>query len=222
MADLSHTERLAAIASIQDSLRRSLYNLVSRNQAPMSRDDAATALGMSRSTAAFHLDRLVESGLLTAHFARTSGRSGPGAGRPAKLYEKASAEISVTIPERHYDLMGDLLAEAIEAAERTSEPARSSLSRVAHERGAELGARHQTIDELLMRVGYEPRPTPDGGVELANCPFHSLVSRHTELVCEANVALLSGAALAVNEAKRTVEFSPEAGHCCVRLQPIAH
>src|SRR5688572_29909878 len=105
MAELSHHERLAAIASIQDSLRRTLFDVVSRSVEPMSRAEAADATGMSRSTAAFHLDRLVESGLLSAHFARRSGRGGPGAGRPAKLYQRTAGEISVTVPERHYYLM---------------------------------------------------------------------------------------------------------------------
>lgn len=219
MADQSQAERLSAIASIQDSLRRSLFDLVSRSEQPMSRDDAAEALGMPRSTAAFHLDRLVESGLLSVEFSRRSGRTGPGAGRPAKLYRRTVSEVSVSVPERHYDLIGDVLAEAIEHADETGTSPRASLADVARARGRLLAEGSGSIDSTLIAVGYEPEPAADGTIELANCPFHLLASRHTSIVCQANLALLEGA----TEASETyrAEYAPEAPHCCVRLIPIA-
>src|SRR5947209_1403345 len=109
-------ERDLAVGAAADPTTRSLFDLVSRSATALGRDAAAAALGIPRATAAFHLDRLVEAGLLTTEFRRLSGRTGPGAGRPAKLYRRAELEVSVSLPERRYDLAGELLSTAIEEA----------------------------------------------------------------------------------------------------------
>jgi len=221
MSEQSQADAVAAVASIQDPLRRSLFDFVARSAEAVGRDDAAAALGIARGTAAFHLDRLVEAGVLVAEFKRRSGRSGPGAGRPAKLYRPATAEILVSIPERHYDLVGDLLASAIEEADRSGEPAREALARVATEYGRRAGAGAESFQAVLESIGYEPRPDPDGGTVLANCPFHRLATSHTALVCQANLGLLRGAAEGANDREHEITLDPGEGRCCVRLRPRA-
>src|SRR5918993_4675005 len=116
--------QVAGIAALADPVRRDLYRYVSAQPAPVSRDEASEALGIARHAAKFHLDKLAEEGLLDTSFKRLSKRRGPGAGRPTKLYARSSRQLSVILPERRYDLAGQLLATAIEdAAAQGSTPA---------------------------------------------------------------------------------------------------
>src|SRR6476659_546766 len=135
------TADVAAVAALAEPTRRRLYDHVARSAAPVSRDDASAATGVPRATAAFHLDRLVDDGLLEVQFQRLSGRTGPGAGRPAKLYRRAECTVSVSLPERRYDLAGALLASALDEAEASGEAPRRVLERSARRRGVELAER---------------------------------------------------------------------------------
>jgi predicted ArsR family transcriptional regulator len=226
-------ERIAEIASLAEPRRRALYRFVT-GRGSASKDDAAAALGLARSVAAFHLDRLVRDGLLTAEFRRLSGRQGPGAGRPAKLYRRAEGEVSVSLPARHYDLAAELLASAVEGARAPGRTVDDALRRSAAARGRELGERAHgragsrptraaLLDAALAVLedeGYEPRPA-DGEIVLANCPFHALVDQHRDLVCGMNRDLLSGLADAVGDELLAARLAPSEGHCCVRLTGAA-
>ena len=216
---------VAAVAALAEPTRRRLYDHVVREPAPVSRDEAAAALGVPRGTTAFHLDRLVADGLLDVHYERRTGRTGPGAGRPAKLYRRAACSVAVSLPERRYDLAGELLAGALEEAESSGELPRTVLERRARRRGRELGS--EVADEgaepvlrLLEEHGFEPRPE-DGAVALANCPFHALAQQHTALVCGMNLRLLEGVLEEVGGAGLAARLAPSAGRCCVRLEPVA-
>ena len=212
------TDQISAVASISDPQRRALYEYVSRADGAVSRDEAAQELGIPRSTAAFHLDRLVDDGVLATDFKRLSGKTGPGAGRPSKLYQRAGGEISVSIPPRRYELAGNLLAAAVEEADRTGEPVRRVLATISAATGRELGASAGSLDAALEACGYEPRDDGNGGMVLTNCPFHKLATNHTDVICHANVALLQGVADGASETERTVEFvEPADGCCCVRV-----
>jgi predicted ArsR family transcriptional regulator len=213
---------VAAVAALAEPTRRRVYDFVVRQSDPVSRDDAVAALGLPRATAAFHLDRLVADGLLVAGFARRSGRSGPGAGRPAKLYERAECSVVVSLPERSYDLAGELLADAVVEAEATGESPSEALGRRARERGRELGEQAGTGESAALRVleeqGYEPRADGDA-VVLANCPFHTLAQRQTELVCGMNLRLLEGVLEGVGEEAMAARLCPAEGLCCIRFEP---
>lgn len=208
------TNRLAAIAALGDPVRRRLYRLAAER--PIGRDEAADAVGIPRSTAAFHLDRLADEGLVTVSYRRLSGRSGPGAGRPSKLYAAASVDVVGSIPERHYELAGDLLASAIERADADGVPVRDALDAQARATGAAIGAEAGDLDAALVRCGFEPTGDGEGGVLLQNCPFHALASSHTALVCTANVALVRGIADGAGDPRSAV-LAPREGHCCVRV-----
>ena len=214
--------QVAAVAALAEPTRRRLYEHVARSPHPLSRDDVAGALGIGRPTTAFHLDRLVADGLLDVHYERRSGRTGPGAGRPAKLYRRAACTVSVSLPERHYDLAGDLLAGALTEAEASGEPPRAVLVRRAYERGRELGAGAAPVGgrEAALLVlednGFEPR-VEDGGIALANCPFHVLAHQYTELVCGMNLRLISGVLDGVGTPGLVARLQPTSGMCCVRL-----
>ncbi|WP_104081184.1 metalloregulator ArsR/SmtB family transcription factor [Cryobacterium sp. Y11] len=217
MNEQSQSDDISAIASLSDPLRRSLFDLVSQSAVPMGRDEAAEALGVPRGTVAFHLERLARCGLLDTEFQRRTGRTGPGAGRPAKLYRRAANEIVVSVPGRHYALAGELLISAIEQSDRTGKPAQESLTQVSVEHGHTLGMSAGSLDAVLQSTGYEPQDDGDGGLLLHNCPFNQLTKSHTETICAANLALLVGVAEGAGERARKVHFAPRDGYCCVRI-----
>jgi predicted ArsR family transcriptional regulator len=220
--------QVAAVAALAEPTRRRLYEYVVRRPQPVSRDEVAGALDVPRPTAAFHLDRLVADGLLDVHYERRTGRSGPGAGRPAKLYRRSEASVAVSLPERRYDLAGELLASAVADSERSGERPGAALERAARRRGRTLGETARaagedgrgTVLRVLEEQGFEPRlEGPE--VVLANCPFHTLAREHTELVCGMNLHLLEGVLEGVPASGLTALLRPQAGACCVRLEPSA-
>jgi len=210
---------LSAAGSLADPLRRRLYDLVVASEQPVGRDEAAAATGASRSVTAYHLDQLVADGLLDTSYARRDGRTGPGAGRPAKLYRPAPGEVVVQLPPRDDALVADLLASAIEAD--GGEGARAALRTVARRYGERVGQELADEDLLaaLARRGYAPVQDPDG-VRLRNCPFHHLVGDHVELVCGLNEALLAAVVTAAGSPYEAV-LRPQPGRCCVVLRPSA-
>ena len=204
-------------------MRRRLYEFVRATAAPTSREQAARALGISRTLAAYHLDKLVESGLLTTEFRRAEGRTGPGAGRPAKLYSPAAQEIVVTVPARDYAFAADLLAEALEGA--TSAGARDELRSTAHRRGVDEGkslreaTRRQDLVAILTQRGYEPYEDEDedGMIRLRNCPFDRLAGEHREIVCGMNEAFTQGLLEGLGRDDVVAALDPAPGRCCVAI-----
>jgi predicted ArsR family transcriptional regulator len=212
---------VSAVAALDEPTRRRLYDHVVRQQGPVSRDEAAAALGLARQTAAFHLDRLADEALLDVVYERRSGRTGPGAGRPAKLYKRSAKQVTVSLPERNYELAGRLLAQALEESEATGEPVRAVLHRKAHHLGARLaGQGGPDVFELLERYGFEPRHDGDA-IVLGNCPFHALAREHTQTVCGMNLHLLRGVLEGLEDSSRHACLAPSPGHCCVRLEPAS-
>ena len=212
------TRDLQAVGALSDPARHALYAYVAAQDRPVSRDEAAIGTGMKRATAAFHLDRLVADGLLEAGYARLSGRTGPGAGRPAKLYARSGRDISVSLPPRRYDLAGDVLACAVEESQHSGEPVAEALARAAWQAGRRLVTPGSSLPSVLARAGYEPRQAAGGDITLANCPFHELVRRHPELVCQLNLHLLRGLLAALGSTSQA-RLAPTPGHCCVTISP---
>lgn len=218
-------DRLAAAAALNEPLRRKLYFFVVSDEGGATRDHAAEALGLARSVAAFHLDKLVDAGLLEADFRRPPGRRGPGAGRPAKYYRRAADELSVTVPERRYELSARLLAEAVERAETDARPVAQTLGDVAREEGRRIAAEidspggwsTERLLDVLADQGYEPRCDGET-ITLRNCPFHALAAEHRGLVCGMNLELLSGLAEVGGLPREQVHQDPVPDRCCVTLQ----
>jgi predicted ArsR family transcriptional regulator len=223
--DVPLTDPVAAVAALSEPTRRRLYEYVARHPAPVGRDDVAAALQIPRATAVFHLDKLVEEDLLTVTHERRTGRSGPGAGRPAKLYRRSTRQVSVSLPERRYDLAGQLLAGALEEADQSGESPRAILDRRAYRLGVELGESTQAGHEadavlaVLEAQGFEPRVQEDTQVLLENCPFHTLARAHTQTVCGMNLNLVTGLLSGLGNTRLLARLDPRPGHCCVRLEP---
>jgi predicted ArsR family transcriptional regulator len=208
---------LDALGALGDPVRRSLYRLASESAEPLTRDAAAEALGIPRSTVAFHLGRLVEAGVLEVDSRRPAGRSGPGAGRPAHVYTPAADELIGSLPERHYELAGELLAAAADRADADGTTVRRALGQVARRAGARLGAASADLEDALRTCGYDPHDDGSGGLTLENCPFHTLAQRYTDLICTANLSLVEGMAAGVGD-ERTPVLEPRPGRCCVAIR----
>ncbi|WP_149261776.1 metalloregulator ArsR/SmtB family transcription factor [Actinomadura sp. K4S16] len=221
-------QNVAGIGALAEPVRRALYLYVCAQAAPVSRDEAAEAVGVPRHQAKFHLDRLEAEGLLEADYARLTGRTGPGAGRTSKRYRRTSHDIAVSLPDRRYELAGRLMAEAITESARTGAPVLDTLHRVAAAHGMAIGsavadgARTPPAEALdaalgaLAEYGYEPRREGDRAV-MANCPFHALARTHTELVCHMNHALINGLIDAVGAHEFEASLDPGEDRCCVTL-----
>lgn len=224
---------VAGIGALADPVRRQLYLYVCAQPAAVGRDEAAEALGIAHHKAKFHLDRLEAEGLLETDYARLTGRSGPGAGRPAKLYRRADRDIAVSLPDREYELAGQIMADAIATSIRTGGSVAETLKSAAAAHGRALGASVDVSEaddalaiatRVLAEHGYEPRVDNSGAAErviMANCPFHSLAHTHTELVCEMNHALISGLTDAIAPERICASLEPAAGRCCVVLTEAA-
>jgi len=212
---------LASLSSLDDPVRRRLYEVVTRQPGPVSRDEAASAAGIGRALAVYHLDKLVESGLLTASYSRPPGRSGPGAGRPAKLYARSGREFAVTVPPREYELAARLLVEAVETD--PTERSRAALAGAARRLGSELGSAYRPsgaerdVEGLLTQQGYEPCRGGDGVIRLRNCPFHQLAEQHRAVVCGMNLALVEGMCAGLGADGWHAALDPRPDYCCVAI-----
>lgn len=213
---MAKADAVGAVAALHDPARAAIYELLAAHADPVSRDQVARALELPRSTAAFHLDRLAASGLVIVAYLKPAGRSGPGSGRPAKYYTLAPDELSVSLPDRHYDLMGGLLASAIESSARREVPVLDALQDAAREAGRATGDAAGAFETVLEESGYHPLPTDDG-IVMMNCPFHRLAATHTDVVCAANHAFLCGVAETTGRDPSDVVLDPGAGRCCVRV-----
>ena len=221
--DVSNTEpgdQLERLGVLAEPVRRRLYDHVAAQAGPVDRDAAARAVGIGRPLAAFHLDRLVTAGLLEVEFHRRSGRTGPGAGRPAKFYRRAAAsQVDVSLPPRRYSLAAEILADGIDRAhdaEATS--AVLASARRAGEGIAAAAPGKTGVDALLSALvanGYEPTADDDGTIRLRNCPFHALVDRHRSLTCSMNLALLDSVAGHLTGTGLSARAQPADGYCCV-------
>jgi predicted ArsR family transcriptional regulator len=234
--------RIAALASLGDETRRKLFDFVVAAEDAVGRDHAAGALGLARSTASFHLDRLVQDGLLAVEFRKLGGREGPGSGRPAKLYRAAVQEVAASVPDRNYDLAAELLLAAVEASAADGTPAREALLRSAYARGetagqaageaagAAAGAAAENFAELLAAEGYRPESDGAGGLVLLNCPFHRLAAGHAGVVCAMNGAFLNGVAAGCGMPPDRIEAldledlrasgAAQRGQCCARIKGL--
>ena len=226
---------IRAAAALDDDTRQRIYAFVRAEARPVTREEVALRVGISRKLAAFHLDKLLERGLLAAHYARPPGRSGPGAGRSSKMYQPSDLEIEISIPERRYDFLGEILVDAIERGGR-GESSRLAATRVAQERGHALGAgvrrrktvrpagRERTLSvaaTVLQEQGFEPLRVAPDEIALRNCPFRTLAQQAPDLVCEMNRAFLEGflAGLGSTAVDAVLTRRPDA--CCVSLKASA-
>lgn len=227
--------QIEGVALLRDPVRRRLYDYVGL-AGEVSRDQAAHEVGIRRALAAFHLDRLVAEGLLDIEYRRLSGKTGPGAGRPAKLYRRSERQLEVTLPARRYELAARLFADALDQPD--GRDPRQRLSESARDLGRSIGAQSRLAAgredgeraegesqaaleraiEVISDYGFEPYQE-NGVVYLRNCPFHALAQDHRELVCGMNLAMLEGLISGLDTDNVDPRLEPAPGRCCVTLHP---
>ena len=223
---MSDPDPIHAIATLGDDVRRRLYDVARTAGGPVSRDEAADAVGISRKLAAFHLDKLVEAGLLKSCF-----RSA-GVGRPPKVYSPSETAIQVSIPARRYEVLADILTQAV-LTEDEHGSAKSAAAGAAHRRGSAAGSAMRerlrpgrlgaeraltVIEEILSDYGFEPGRVGHGCVRLRNCPFDPLAREMPDLVCQLNHAFVRGVVEGLQATKVDAVLAPAAGECCVELR----
>jgi predicted ArsR family transcriptional regulator len=228
--ELSMDAAITAVAALGDDLRRGMYDFIRSMSRPVTREQAAEAVGISTKLAAFHLDKLVGAGLLRSYYARAGGRR--TVGRTPKVYEPIEQDVRISLPERQHGFLAEILVDAA-ASQRPTESTREAIERVAREHGqaaataagtqrrpGRLGAeRAITISEgLLSERGYQPERVGPGDLRLRNCPFHPLAAREPELVCGLNHALLSGLLEGLDAPSVSAVLEPSPDACCVRLR----
>jgi predicted ArsR family transcriptional regulator len=227
---------IEALGALSDPVRRRLYEYVAGRHEAVGRDDAAAAMQIGRPLAAFHLDRLARDGLLDVEFRRLNGRSGPGAGRPSKLYRRSRRELSVSLPARRYGVAAELFATVLDAE---GEAAGGAIRAAGHEYGLGLAraaramapgkskrspvqaAAQTELLAVLAEVGFEPDVDATGTIRLRNCPFDALVPEHRQLTCGMNLAVLEGVADGLGSRTLAPVRRTEPGYCCVAFDPVA-
>ena len=225
---MATSDPVATISLLGEPVRRRLYEYVVQEPGPVSREQAAKAVGVKRSLAAFHLDKLAEEGLLDVEFKRLSGRKGPGAGRPAKLYKKPAQSIEVSLPHREYGLAARLFAQALS----NNHPSRDAVKGAARAFGRDMAdevrkraGHHQgrknlarTAEDVLKDYGFQPFHDSDGNIRLGNCPFHLLSREFTELVCGMNVEIMQSLLEELGLERLEACLEPQPGMCCVAFR----
>jgi predicted ArsR family transcriptional regulator len=234
-ADVSatgHAEEasIRAVAALEDQLRRGMFDFIRGARRPVTRDEAAASVGISRKLAAFHLDKLVSAGVLRAEYQAVGGSR--KVGRAPKVYQPAGLDVRVSIPPREHDTLAGILLDALVTADET-ESAREAAMRVAAEHGHAMGARQRqrlrpgrlgaergltAATGILERHGFEPARAAPTCVRLRNCPFHPLAARAPELVCGLNQAFLSGMLAGLEATAVQAVLDPRPGECCVALR----
>jgi predicted ArsR family transcriptional regulator len=219
---------LAALAALDDDLRRALYEYARAAPGDVTREAAARATGISRNLAAFHLDKLVDLGLLeTVTAPPAAGR----VGRAPKCYRPAAKALEVSVPPRAPQLLAEILAEAV-VTERRDERAGRAVLRVARARGEAAGATERErlrpgrlgaeramaiASKLLDAQGFEPEQD-ETAIRLRNCPFHPLAQAEPDLVCGVNYAYLQGMLKGLGAAGLRAVLAPHEGRCCVEMR----
>ncbi|NKY88603.1 helix-turn-helix domain-containing protein [Nocardia veterana] len=220
---------IGAVAALDDESRRGMYWFIRRAGRPVTRDEAAEQVGISRKLAAFHLDKLVAAGLLVARYEHVGGIR--RVGRTPKVYEPADTEVRVSIPERRHEVLADILMRAV-LTEGSEETARDAALRVAEDRGVAIGRELRErwrpgrlgaeraltlLHTALGEQGFEPARTAPVCLRLRNCPFHPLAAQAPDLVCALNHAYLAGLLRGLEAGGVHAELAPAAGECCVEI-----
>ena len=225
MSGVTSDPAIRAVAALDDDLRRGMYAFIRTARRPVTRDEAAEAVGISRKLAAFHLDKLVDAGVLQAGYQAQGVRR---VGRAPKVYRPADADIRVSLPPRGHDLLAEILLDAATSGEPDKQEA---ITRAAYDRGRDIGAgerrrtrpgrlgaeRALTMIAAAMRDhGFDPVRESTGSLRLHTCPFHPMVAKAPALVCGLNHAFLRGLVDGIDAPAVTAELAPGDG-CCVEL-----
>ncbi len=207
-----------------------MYAFIRRAGGPVTRDQAAAAVGISRKLAAFHLDKLAAAGLLRTGYGQPGGLR--RVGRAPKVYQPADIEVQVSIPPREHAILAGILLEAV-LAESVPGTARQAAQEVAGGKGRALGEAERArarpgrlgaeraltlAGQVLESCGYEPARVSPALVRLGNCPFRPFAAQAPGLVCGINHAFLTGFLQGLEAPSAAAVLSSPPRACCVELR----
>jgi len=176
-------DRLDALG---DSAVRRTALFVRSETRPVTADEVATALAVPRSAARWRLEKLVAAGMLVTGFERRSGRTGPGAGRPAKTYAAAAETSAVEFPRRRYETLMHLLIGVLPRRNRAerlrdvgegygAELAQAAGLRSAPTMQAALDGVCGALGRLGFQAAVEEASATGATIVSATCPLRPLV-----------------------------------------------
>ncbi|MBE3076152.1 MAG: ArsR family transcriptional regulator [Actinobacteria bacterium] len=211
------------MSSLDEPLRRRLYDYVCEQAAPVSREQASAAADIVRTLAAYHLDKLAQAGLLSIHYQHPGGPS-PGPGRPAKLYRRSEREFSVSVPPRDYELLANLLVQSVRRDPTGT--VRNAMGEAAEQAGRDAAVTARStqsanedpttiLTHALRSRGYQPSVGANCEIELRNCPFHRIAQAHQDIVCGLNLRLIQGLVEESGGNRSQTTLAPLPGRCCV-------
>jgi predicted ArsR family transcriptional regulator len=180
------------LAAVGDPDLRDALLFARSHARPVTADELAEARNLHRNVARSRLERLADAGLLSADYERRTGRTGPGAGRPAKTYSVVPQVTSIAFQDQNESLAG-LLVDAL-AARGGAEPLREvgvefgrELARSARLRPAKTTKTgFERVCAAVRRLGYQAslESVDDAGAVIATptCPLRPLVRARQEAV----------------------------------------
>ena len=190
-------------ASLGDPTRRGIDVSVRESAEPSTATQIAELFDIHPNVARHHLDRLASDGYLRVTRQRPPGKTGPGAGRPAKCYEATAKEIAIQFPPRRHELLSELLLRVVERVAPEDGP--QIAEEIGLEYGRELAAQVGMPEEAgfesavtavaraMLGVGFEMQALPDDRRLLtSHCPFGSTAAAHPELVCKLDQGIVRG------------------------------
>lgn len=190
-------------AALGDPTRRAIYVAVRESGEPVTTARVAELFGLHPNVARHHLDKLAADGWLVVSYRRRQGKSGPGAGRPAKTYEPSTREVSIHFAPRRYELLVELLVRVLQRV------APADIARVAEEVGREYGTELageigapdvpgyaeavQAVAVAMTGLGFSVDPDVDGQQLLtSHCPFGEAAADHPDVVCSLDRGIVTG------------------------------
>ncbi|GBD83663.1 helix-turn-helix domain protein [bacterium BMS3Abin02] len=214
-------------ATLGDPTRRSIYLRVRSSPEPLTATLVANEFGIHPNVARHHLDRLTEEGYLEVTRRRPTGKTGPGAGRPAKCYAATLKEIDLQFPTRRYDLLIDLLVRIVLhlapgdglqiALEIGRDFGRELASGITTTGDGDLAASLETVASLMQKEGFEIIADPAGEKLLTeHCPFSAGKFEHPEVLCSLDRGIMTGIFEIVDPQRAAaLEANLEMDHACV-------
>lgn len=204
MDQSSLNERIADLTSaLGDPTRRAIYVAVRESPEPMTTSRVAELFEIHPNVARHHLDKLAADDWLVVSQRRPAGKTGPGAGRPAKTYEASKREVSIHFSPRRYELLVDLLMRVLVRV------APEDVSRIAEEVGHEYGRELaneigapddtgyteavQAVAVAMTGLGFSMDPDVEGQRLLtSHCPFGEAATDHPDVVCSLDRGIVTG------------------------------
>jgi predicted ArsR family transcriptional regulator len=229
-AELSGDEFAAAVVAVTsafgDPTRRDIYLFLRENPAGVKAAEVAEHFELHPNVARHHLEKLAAGGYLDVELARHES-----AGRPSKRYRVVPNDTQLLFPPRRDDLLGTLLARALERL--PADEAHALAEQVGYEYGRSIAARmeptegHRSVKAALASVadaltahGFAAHAEARGSaltLVAEHCPFGEAARQYPHVLCAVDTGMVKGMLEGLyGETEPTIEQSrPGGGDNCI-------